>query len=455
MIREFGKLDKILLALVAVGGGAMLFFPVQQLLIGLVGLIVLIYLLLNPKHCFYLMLILSTCISAFATESQQMPFNQTDILIAICFFSTLCRFIFIDNAKVNLRTKIDVWLIVLLLLYFFSGMTSISHRGYQGFLKMGEVIAVFYMTVYFLRTKIIKLSELIKVVLFIGVFQAILGMFQSITGIGATFRDNRGYLGYLGIGSSMVWHGQGTFGHFNSLGPFLSTLFLFYLPINYFLVKNKKRGYIVLSILFFGLITTYSRGSLMALIAGSVFFLYQIQKDKKKFLLKLTPLVLFIFTVWRFLKNTSYVSTIAPRNDMWALALNSITSSTKNLLFGSGLKSYEEAVFPYLPGNIPLSSFGDFYAHNFFLSYTVELGLFGLSIIVAFLLNILFMTYKKFKSGCKLSKSLSLSVSLIIFAIFLEGMFDHAFNMFVFQVWLYLFFGILYSKCLIKEGIGN
>jgi len=443
---RFSSLEKFFLALVMVGGSLILFFPVQNLLFGLLGLIVFVLLLANPKYCFYLMLVLSTYVPAFATASREMPFNQTDILITLCFISVLCK-IMMKNHNLNLSTKLDKWLIVLSVVYFFAGFTSIAHNGYQGFLKFGETAAVFYLTIYFLRTKEIRLSELLKVIIFIGVFQSLYGILQSVTGsFGANFQDNRGYLGYLGLGSSLVWHGRGTFAHFNSLGPFLCTLFLFFLPINHFIAKNKKKGKIILMILFFGVITTYSRGSLMALIAGSMFFMFQIQKNKGKFLLKLAPLVLVISGISELLKNSSYISTISPRNEQWDLAFNAIMSSTKNLLFGSGLRSYSDAVWPYLPGNIPQSSYNDYYAHNFFLAYAVEVGILGLVVIVSFLLSILISAYKGFKNGTKLGKSLNLSISMIIFSILFEGMFDHAFNMFVFQIWLYLFFGILYYK---------
>lgn len=440
---RFSNLEKFFLLLTILGGSLILFFPVQNLLVALLGLIVFAFLFINPKICFYLMLILSTYTPAFATESQQMPFNQTDILITICFVSIVCR-ILSKRREIDVSTKIDKWFVLLLVFYFFSGVTSISHRGYQGFLKFGETTAVFYLTIHFLRTKEIKLAELVNVMLAVGVFQSFYGLLQSVTGsFGANFQDNRGYLGYLGIGSSLVWHGRGTFPHFNLFGPFLSTLFLFYLPINYFITKNKKRGNIILLILFFGVIISYSRGSLMSLIVGFAFFMFQIQKDKIKFLWRMSPFAFMIAGVVAFLKNSSYVSTLAPRNDMWALASNAITSSPKSLFFGSGLYSYRDAVWPYLPANISSESYNNYLAHNFILYYAVETGVLGAAMIVMFLINNLVITYKNVKSNKKLLSIMGSSVSIIILAFFVEGMFDMAFNNFVTQVWFYLILGIM------------
>jgi O-antigen ligase len=279
-------------------------------------------------------------------------------------------------------------------------------------------------------------------------FQASLGILQSLTGqFGATFQDNRGILGYLGIGSTLVWHGEGTFGHFNSLGTFLSTLLLFYIPINYFLVKNKKKGYIILFILLFGLITTYSRGSLLGLLSGLIFFLFQIQKNKIKLFSILIPLFLIFFITANFLKDTSYITTLSPRNDIWMMGYTVATSNIKNLIFGTGLLSYEEITWRYIPANILPMYYRDFQAHSFYLSHIVEMGIVGLTIIMAFLINNLVIFYKGSQiSNNKLLKTLHSSVSLYIFSIFFLGIFDHAFYLFTFRIWLYVMLGIVYAK---------
>lgn len=445
-MNQFNKLDKIFIFLAIISGSLILLFPVQNLLLVFSGLIFFIFLLLKPKYCFYLMLALSTYVFPFETATRQLPFNQTDILIALCFVSILSRIILSDQ-HINLKTRLDKWIIFLLIVYFLAGITSISHRGYQGFLKFGETIAVFYLTVYFVRSKEITISNLVKFMLFVGIFQALYGVLQSSTGsFGANFHSNRGYLGYLGLGSTLVWHARGTFIHFNHFGPFLSTLFLFFLPIKHFIVKNKIKGNIILLILLFGVIVSYSRGSLMGLILGFVFFLYQTKKSKIKFFSIAIPLLLIIFCMANFLKETSYVSTISARDDIWALVFAAITSSTKNLLFGTGLKSYTDAVWVYMPGNILPSAFNDFQAHNFILYYVVEMGIIGATIIILFLINNLVIAYNNVKNGNKLTKALSSSVSIIIVSFFLEGMFDTAFNNFVTQIWLYLILGIIYAK---------
>ncbi|OGI18012.1 MAG: hypothetical protein A2255_00500 [Candidatus Melainabacteria bacterium RIFOXYA2_FULL_32_9] len=443
---NFKKLDLFFIFLSIIFGALILFFPIQKLLIMFLGVIFLTLLVAKPKYCFYLMLLLSTYVFPFETEARQLPFNQTDILISLCFIGALVRILFLDQ-RFNPKTRIDKWIIILLILYFLAGFTSISHRGYQGFLKFGETVTVFYLSIYFIRTKEIKISNLIRFILFIGIFQASYGILQSLTGsFGANFQSERGLLGYIGLGSKLVWHGRGTFAHFNHFGPFLSMIFLFFLPINHFLVKNKKKGYMILLILLTGVIISYSRASLLGLVAGIIFFLFQIKKNKLKFLSILVSVLLVALGLYNFLKNTSYITTLAPRNDIWEVVFTAITSSTRTLLFGTGLKSYTDAVWVYLPGNILPSSYNDFQAHNFCLHYIVEIGIIGSIIVLSFLIYTIVAAYSNFKTNTKLAKVLSSSTSIVIVCFFFEGLFDTAFNLFTIQIWLFLILGLMYSK---------
>lgn len=444
-IKKFSNLEIILLIMATLLGGLMLFIPMEYLIIGLIGIIAFIYLLLNPKICFYIVIAASTYVYALPLTNQ-VPFDHTDILITTCFIGTFLRYMFVDKFKVNIRTKLDYWLILLLILYFFTGITSISHRGYQAFLRLGEAIAVFYMTVYFIRTKMITISKLIKLIISITLIQASIGIFQSITGIGATFQDNRGFLGYLGLGSSLVWHGMGTMQHFNCLGAFLSSILLFFLPIYHFIVKNKRKGKIILFILLAGIITTYSRNALICITIGSLLFYYYKTQNKVKFSVILGLISTFIITAHNFLKNTSYISTISPRNEVWEYCWDVITSSPHNFLLGTGLKSFEEAISTYMS-----NSFVYLHAHNLYIAMFLETGIIGLLLILAFLGANIIYAYKNINVKHKFLKVLNFSIFLYLISLPLLGFFDDTFEYFYTQIWLYLILGIFYSKYTLKE----
>lgn len=447
MIKQFSNLEILLLIMATLFGGLMLFIPIEYLFIGLICIIALAYLLLNPKVCFYIVIATSTYVYALPLEKGGVPFNHTDILITICFIGTFLRLMFVDKFKINLRTKIDIWLVALLILYFFAGMTSASHRGYQGFLKLGEAIAVFYMTVYFIRTKTITISKLIKLILFIAIFQALIGYLQSLTGgLGADFKDNRGYLGYLGIGSSLVWHGMGTMVHFNCLGAFLSSILLFFIPIYHFIIKNKKKGKIILFILLAGIITTYSRSALICITSGSLIFYYYKTQNKVKFSAILGIISIFIIAAHNFLKNTSYISTLSPRNKVWNYSWDIILSSPHNLLLGTGLKSFENVASAYMA-----NSYIYRHPHNLYMAMLLETGIIGLILILAFFAVNIKYTYKNINVKHKFLKVLSFSLFLYLIAILLLGIFDDTFEFFYTQIWLYFVLGIFYSKYTLKE----
>lgn len=442
-MRQFSTLEKIFLVLTIIGGSLILFFPIHYILLALLGTLILIFLLANPKYCFYLVIILSTYMPAFATETRQLPFNQADILIAICFVGFLFEYIILNRFRqVNIATKIDAWLAVLLVLYFFSGITSASHRGYQGLLNFGEVVALFYMTVYFVRSKQVKISQIIKIMLFVGCFQAILGTLQSLTGgFGANFQDNRGFLGYLGIGSSLVWHGQGLLEHFNCLGAFLSSLLLFFVPIYHSIIKNKKAGKFIIAVLLAGIITTYSRNALVCLTLGMLFFYFYKTKNKAKFLFSSALASLLIFGAYNFLKETSYVATISPRTDVWNYSMAVITQNAHNLFLGTGLRSFADVTGVYMA-----NGFVYLHAHNLYLSTLLEMGLAGLVLLSAFLINNLVAAYKNIGAKNKFLSVLNFSICLYVLATLILGVFDDTFRYFYTQIWLYLILGILYAK---------
>lgn len=440
MIKNLSNIEKTLLGLAAIGGSLILFFPIQNLFIGLLIIIGLVYLILNPKICFYIVIAASTWVYGLPLD-EGVPFNHTDILITICFLGTFLRFMFVDKFKVNIRTKIDGWTAALLILYFFAGFTSASHRGYQAFLRFGEAIALFYMMVYFIRTKAMTISKIVKFILFIALLQASIGIFQSVTGIGATFQDNRGYLGYLGIGSSLVWHGEGSMQHFNCLGAFLSSLFLFFIPIYHFIVKNKRKGKMILLILLAGIITTYSRNALICITLGSLIFYYYKTENKVKFSVILGIISTFIIAVYNFLKNTSYIATLSPRNNVWEYCWAVITSSPHNFLLGTGLKSFEEVVSIYMA-----NTYSVLHAHNLYISLFLETGLIGLLLVLAFLTVNISYAYKNINIKTKFLKILNFSIFLYLVSFPLLGFFDDTFEYFYTQTWLYLVLGILYAK---------
>lgn len=442
----FNNIDKKIIAVVFIIGFLSLFVPIWYILAGIIGLIIGTYLICNPKVTYYLILFLSVFSYNVKIGSQNLPLYYTDIFITICAFGIFCQILF-QNVRVDLSTKIDKWLLGLLFIHMFAGLTSEDNRGFLGSIKYTEIVAFYYITIYFIRLRILTVSEILKIMMFTAVFQALLGMLQSFTGgFGADFHSNRNLLGYLGIGSKVAWHGKGTFSHFNQFGPFMFFNVLLFAPLYLYLIKrNFNRLFtILLFLMIIGLYVSYSRGSWLGCVMGIVTLFFTLSKNKIKFLVVLSIVSLPTYFLYYLLTNSvEYLSTLSPRNLQWNIAISAISADWKSLLLGYGLRSYNIAISNFLPGNA--QNINIYHAHNFILFYAVEIGTLFTTFLVAFYLYVAKVAYDFYVFSSKILKYISLSTLLIIVAFMFEGMFDHAITLFHIQLWIYALFGIIFS----------
>jgi hypothetical protein len=436
----------IFLLVSALLGAALFVVPVHWIIIGLIGLTTLSYLALNPDKVFYLVIFTIP----FTDRVRVLPvsFSLNELVILFCTLVCIGHMV-IREQKVNFRTSLDLWVAVLCLMYFLAGFFSESDTGLLGFSKIFEGFIMYYMTVYLLQTRQITRAKVLKMLLLTALSQAALGAFQSFTGIGSDFQSNRGYLGYLGLGSSVVWHGRGTTWHFNTLGNYLATNYAVFLPLYVFCVKDKKRALLWAGIIFLGIITTYSRGSLLGLSAATIYFLGVSQKNIKRSLIFVLMFILFVIlpAVWTF-GNSSYVETVSynDRLTIWQVPLAAITSSTKALWLGSGLNSYAVVAWPFIPAWVPPDQYRNWFAHNFYLLTVIEVGLVGAAILFGFLMYICIDTLRKFKRSHGFRRAYSLSLSTAMIAVFFVSIFDHTFASPHFKIFIFLLLGLLYVK---------
>jgi len=444
----FGNLkvkSNILFLLVIVLSSLSLFFfliPIEYIFYGILLLILVITLYLKPHYSFYLVILTIPLLKRF--RDFPISFTINEIAIAICVLIMIASILF--RHKVNLRTSLDKYLIVLLILFFAAGITSESETGVLAAFKFTEAILVYYMTVYFIRTKQVKIAAILKCLILTTLAQALFGFIQSMAGTSFTFHDNlyyssRGILGYFNIGSSLVWHGRGTMLHFNSLGYFLSLVFLCFLPIYYYVLKNKTLGKIILGILLLGILTTYSRGSLIVISVGGLIFLSQIMKNKVKFAIIAVISILIMISVSIYLSNTNYVMTVNPRENIWNTVWTSITSCPRYLWLGAGLNSYKLVVWPYFYRiDKPV------FSHDFYLLCIQEMGIIGTIIFISFFIYVFFSTWKKFRNSSGYFKVLNFSLLLVLVEFFINGIFDHSYVLPAFKIVLFLIIGIIYAK---------
>lgn len=423
-----------------------LVLPIHLIAAALLGLIVLAYLAMNPDKTFYLAIFTIP----FTDRVRVLPisFSLNELVILYAFVLCMAHAV-IRGHRVSLRTALDPWIAVLTVMFFLAGAFSESNTGLLGFFKIVEAFIMYYMSVYLLRTGQVTRATILKTLLMTGVSQALLGIFQSVTGIGADFQSNRGYLGYIGLGSNTVWHGRGTTWHFNTLGNFLVINLLIFVPAFFRHVKQKKKALIWAGIILLGIITTYSRGSLLGLIAGTIFYLAVSQPNVKRSLMMVGAFVLFvIFPLAYMLSNSSYVETVSydERLIVWQVPLAAITSSAKAMWFGSGLNSYSVVAWPHVPAWVPMDQYRNWFAHNFYLLTVVEAGIVGAIILFTFLLYTWLDAWVKYSRSQGGQKTYAIMMGVAMVGVFFVSIFDHTFASPHYKVLIFVLLSLLYVK---------
>ncbi|WP_373531301.1 O-antigen ligase family protein [Vampirovibrio sp.] len=436
----------IFLLISTVLGLMSLVIPVYVIAGLLVGAIVLSYLALNPAKTFYLAIFTIPFTERIRVLPVSFSLNELIIFytLVVCVAHAVMK-----GHKVSIRTALDPWIAVLSVLFFLAGFFSISDTGLLGFFKIIEAFIVYYLAIYLLRSQQITRAAVLKTLVATAVFQALLGTFQSVTGIGAEFQSNRGYLGYLGLGSNVVWHGKGTTFHFNTLGNFLVINLLIFVPLLFRHIKRKKRAFLWFGIILLGVVTTYSRGTLLGLIAGTIFYLAVSQPNLKRALLMVGAFILCaIVPLALTLFNSSYVETVSyeERLMVWQVPMAAINSSAKAFWFGSGLNSYALAAWPHIPASVPMSQYHNWFAHNFYLLTVVEAGIVGAAILFCFLVYTWLNSWMRYARTHGGQRTYAILVSVAMVGVFFVSIFDHTFASPHYKVFIFVLLSLLYVK---------
>lgn len=428
-------------------GVSLMMVPAHWVLILMVSLAAVAWLALNPDKLFYLVIFTIP----FAERIRVLPFSFSvnDLMILFCVGVAVLDRLMRDRQSVSLRTPLDGWLAMLVGVFFLAGMFSEAGNGLQAFLKFFEAVMIFYLVVYFVRTRQVTRAQILKALLWTAVFQAALGIFQSWTGVGADFSSTRGYLGYLGLGSSVVWHGKGTTYHFNMLGNYLVTNLLVLMPVFLFCVRDKRKALLWCGIILLGILTTYSRGSLLGLAAGVIYFLVVSQRNLLKSLGWVTAFVVLCLLplAWLML-NTSYVETISfdDRLRIWQVPIAAITSSDKAFWLGSGLNAYNVVAWAYLPAYVMPQDYDNWFAHNFYLLTALEMGILGAIAFFGFMGYLWWDGLLKARRGHGWQAAYGMAISVSMVSIFFVSIFDHTLATPYAKILLFLLLGLLYVQ---------
>lgn len=198
-----------------------------------------------------------------------------------------------------------------------------------------------------LRHRRVNGEVFLRLLLAFAVLQALLGLAQTLldlkpfTALGSViFSEPRNYLAVLVPGlSSQVRMATGTFSHFNGLGALLSLV----APMTFgaWLQEKTSRRLLVLVIVWAGLVATFSRGALLGAVLGSLLVYRAANRGTATRAIRASALVLAgglgALALFQGVRDyAAATNNLAPRLEVWSLAIQASFADPVRLLFGSG-----------------------------------------------------------------------------------------------------------------------
>lgn len=260
--------------------------------------------------------------------------------------------------------------------------------------------------------------------------------------------------GKLALLSLAGYRSVGTLEHFNLLGIYLAMVFPFSISL-FFYTKEKAKRVGLISIAIMTVVASLasgSRGALLSLIISAVFLLIFYWKRVPKILvISLLALSLCIAANFSeqmklFLRLSSGISS---RNIIWQ---NAFEMFKEHPLLGSGLGTFSKQYlsrfgFPslydteYALNELAVTGSSDvltgFTAHNLFLNYAVETGIFSLAVLLLFYV-IYFVAFSKFirkkRNETSFYYALALACAAIIAGTLVHSFFEATVSFYHFTV---------------------
>lgn len=265
----------------------------------------------------------------------------------------------------------------------------------------------------------------------VGVFFAILGIIQSNTGkflfFGEVGERQRNYLellisGTIGMGKSC----SGLFDHPNSLSPYLNQILM--LSLAWYLFSKQKFERIIMLIisglLLIATFYTFSRGGYASGFL-SIIILMLLQSKKTRIIGSILILLMVLFAVFvilpYFFMYYEQFQTLFFRFFLWKSGLEILKNNPTSFFYGIG------------PGNFMKQAGTIFTAHNVYLLYLVENGIFVLLSLLYFILIWLkHLLLKYYKTKELLGKVLYLGLFTGSFGFFIHQFIESSFYNIVF-----------------------
>lgn len=347
-------------------------------------------------------------------KTEDINYSAYFSIVILIFAASLL--LYRRNIKIDINLRYWIWYIFVT---FISWPISFILKNY-GYLTYPFTAVSLYIILkyytnhsdYLFFLKLFFIAAFIEAVL--GISQSLLGfpLFENITK--NIYESDRNYLAYIFPSiRAFIRQGTGTFEHFNGLASYLALS----IPIIYGYWKSNKNKtrLILLLVVAFGLIITFSRGSLIGTLVG-VYFVFLIKSKRKSTLITFTGIgIIILAMLLSSILVNYYQSTqnFTIREYTWAFALSEALNQPIKLIYGFGPFYFHEK-FLGMAGTISN-------LHSGQLQILLEEGLIGFMLFIMLFISTI-------KKAIRYKENIAIvSITGGLIAFFSSQLFDNAY----------------------------
>lgn len=387
------------------------FFITTFFLVALIGLFILLFMNFNMEKTIIAVFFIT--IPFFRDYADDRIYYQDYHMLTKPFyvfnmmqlFSLLFLFFIWKNRNKLKRNMSIILLGIFTIICFASSFYAVNFKAsvFDAF----RYLQILIIYIYFSQICDIKnLKGIITKSLIIGLtIQLIIGILQIIY-------DGPVGLGFIGESSTVFRVGMsglekgisGTLEHPGPLGLYACTVLgLILFDVNI----NKKIRLIGIVIATLTIILTFGRTTIMVMALLYIAYIFIITKNLtiKKILILFTSIFILVAIVGVFHKDVYSLISRFTDSDLQEQVQNrsqhvdlALYYIKQNPIFGSGLNNYLDLTYR----DFPMQFYSNFFLknpiHNEFLLYAVEIGILGVSVFIAIILNSFYNFYRLYKS---------------------------------------------------------
>ena len=432
--KEKFNLDKknliFLIFLILFLGISLPIFPLYTTIGVLSVLLILVSFLCEDFLLLFLIISFGT---SFRIGEGFMPvsFSMIEIVIYILIFIYFRDIIRVDLKRIVKEPIIFAFIIFLFSRTIFTGIHLQKDPTHMLSVIRDSIVPIFSLVLSIVLLQKFSIKKILRGWIAIGIIFAILGIIQSNTGkflfLSEEGISERNYFeillsGTIGIGQVAT----GLFGHHNTYSLYLQQILLISF-VMYLLGEEEIHRIsmlLIIGILLIGIFYTFSRGAYVTILF-SIILLMLLYSNKTRIigfiLILLTGILVIKVIIPNFFIFFEQFETINARIYLWKSGMKVLENDPTNIIFGVG------------PGNFMKRAGTLYTAHNVYLLYLVETGIFVLLTLFYFIftwLKHLFVKYKRAKDTW--DKILYLGLFTASSGYFFHEIIEHSFGSVIF-----------------------